>query len=61
MVMVVELTTVKLVTAMPSMVIEVAPAKFVPVMVMTVPPAIEPVLGEILVTVGAGGTVPLNS
>ena len=61
-VMVLSSTTVTLVAATPSMVTPVAPVKSVPVMVMTVPPAAEPVVGEILVTVGAGaGAVPLNS
>ena len=60
MVMLVELTTVKL-TAVPPMVTEVAPAKSVPVMVMLVPPAADPVVGETLVTVGAVGVEPPNS
>ena len=51
--MVVELTTVKLVTTVPPMVTAVAPVKLVPVMVMAVPPAVEPLVGEILVMVGA--------
>ena len=59
-VMVVELTTVKL-TAVPPMVTEVAPAMLVPVMVMLVLPAANPVEGETLVTVGNGGIAPLNS
>jgi len=61
-VILVELTTIKLVAAVPPMVTEVAPVKPVPVMVMAVPPAVEPLVGEILVTVGAArGAVPLNS
>ena len=52
-VMVVELTTVKLEAATPPMLTAVAPVKSVPVMVMLVPPAAEPLVGEILVTVGA--------
>ena len=60
MVMLVELTTVKL-TAVPPMVTEVAPAKSVPVMVILVPPAPDPVEGETLVTEGAGGIVLVNS
>ena len=52
-VIVVELATVKLVAAVPPMVTAVAPVKPVPVMVMLVPPATEPLVGEILVTVGA--------
>ena len=59
-VMVVELTTVKL-TAVPPMVTEVAPAKSVPVMVMLVPPAANPAEGETLVTEGTGGIVLVNS
>ena len=59
-VILVELTTVKL-TAVPPMVTEVAPARSAPVMVMLVPPAPDPVEGETLVTVGAGGIVPLYS
>ena len=38
--------TVKLVTAIPSIVTEVAPVKFVPVTVTTVPPASGPTAGE---------------
>ena len=52
-VMLVELTTTTLVAAVPPMVTAVAPVKSVPVMVMLVPPATEPLVGEILVTVGA--------
>ena len=48
----VELTTITLVAATPPMVTPVAPVKSVPVMVMAVPPAVEPLAGEILVTVG---------
>ena len=59
-VMMVELTTITLVAATPPIVTPVAPVKLVPVMVMTVPPAVEALLGEILVTVGTGA-VPLNS
>ena len=53
-VMLVELTTVTLVAAVPPRAIAVAPVKLAPVMVMVVPPACEPLVGEILVTVGAG-------
>ena len=53
-VMVVELTKAKVAAATPPMVTAVAPVKSAPVMVMVVPPAVEPVVGEILVTVGAG-------
>ena len=58
-VMLVELTTVTLVAALPPMVTAVAPVKSVPVMVMLVPPEVEPLVGAILVTVGvgAGGAV----
>ena len=52
-VMLVELTTVTLVAATPSMVTAVAPVKLAPVMVMLVPPAVDPLVGEILATVGA--------
>ena len=53
-VMVVELTTVTLVAAVPPMVTTFGPAtKLVPVMVMVVPPVERPLVGEILVTVGA--------
>lgn len=58
--MLVELTTVK-VTAEPPMVTAVAPAKSVPVMVMLVPPAVDPTDGETLVTVGAAGIAPSYS
>jgi hypothetical protein len=51
----VALTTVTLVAVLPPIVTEVAPVKFVPVMVTGVPPAVVPLLGEIAVTVGAGG------
>jgi hypothetical protein len=43
----VELTTLKLVMALPPIVTEVAPVRFVPVIVTPVPPAVEPVAGEI--------------
>ena len=56
-VIVVALTTVTSVAATPPMVTPVAPAKSAPVMVMVVPPAPDPVLGETLVTVGAGAGV----
>ena len=52
-VMEVALFTTRLVAAVPPMVTPVAPVKPVPVMVMLVPPAVEPLVGEILVTVGA--------
>ena len=60
MVMLVELTTVKL-TAVPPMVTEVAPAKLVPVMVMLVPTEANPAEGETLVTEGTGGIVLVYS
>ena len=52
-VMEVALFTTRLVAAVPPMVTPVAPVKPVPVMVMLVPPAVEPLVGEILITVGA--------
>ena len=51
-VMVVELTTVTPVAAVPPMVTAVAPVKLVPVMVTLVTPAVGPEVGEIAVTVG---------
>ena len=51
-VMVVELTKAKVAAAVPPMVTPVAPVKSVPVMVMDVPPAVEPLVREILITVG---------
>ena len=59
-VILVGLITEKL-TAVPPTLTAVAPAKSVPVMVMVAPPAADPTEGETLVTVGAGGIVPLNS
>ena len=53
-VIVVESTTATLVAEVPPMVTPVAPVKSVPVMVMAVPPAPDPVEGETFVTVGAG-------
>ncbi len=58
-VMLVELTTVTLVAATPPMVTPVAPVKSAPVIVMTVPPTVEPVVGEILFTVGAGAATTM--
>ena len=53
-VIVVELTTITLVAATPPMVTTLGPAtKLVPVMVIKVPPATGPLVGETLVTVGA--------
>ena len=52
-VMLVEVTTTTFVAATPPMVTAVAPVKSIPVMVMVVPPAVEPLVGEILVTLGA--------
>ena len=57
--MVVELTTVTSMAAVPPRVTAVAPVKSVPVMVMAVPPSVEPLFGEILVTVG--GALPITS
>ena len=59
-VMVVALTTLTLVAALPPMVTAVAPVRLFPVIVMLVPPKVEPLEGEILVTVGAG-PIPLYS
>jgi len=50
----VALTTVKLVTPTDPIVTMVAPVKFVPVMVINVPPRVEPELGLTLEIVGAG-------
>ena len=58
-VMEVALFTTRLVAATPPIVTPVAPVKSLPVMVMLVPPAVEPLVGEILVTVG--GTLPITS
>ena len=52
-VMLVEVTTTTFVAATPPMVTAVAPVKSIPVMVMVVPPAVEPLGGEILVPLGA--------
>ena len=51
--MVVALTTVMPVAAVPPMVTPVAPVKLVPVMVTGVLPAVGPLAGEMPVTVGA--------
>ena len=50
----VALLTVKLVADTPPMVTALAPVRFVPVMVIAVPPSVVPVEGETLVMVGAG-------
>ena len=50
------LTTVKLLQVTPPTVMPVASVRLVPVMVMDVPPSVEPLLWEIDVTVGAGVT-----
>ncbi len=55
------LFTTRLLAAVPPMVTEVAPAMLVPVMVMFVPPALDPVEGKTLVTVGSSGVEPPNS
>ena len=49
-------TTTTLVQAFPPTVTAVAPVKSVPVMVMLLPPAVEPLPGDTAVTVGAGVT-----
>jgi len=51
-VMVVEFTTVKLVTEMPPITTAVAPVKLAPVIAMEVPPNVDPLDGETLATVG---------
>ncbi len=53
---VVALVTPKVVQATPPTVMPVAPVRLVPVIVMEVPPAVEPLVGEIEVTVGGGAT-----
>jgi len=53
-VIVVEFTTVKLATETLPIVTAVAPVKLVPVIVMEVPPNVDPPDGEMLATVGAG-------
>jgi hypothetical protein len=58
-VILVELNTLTLVAGMPLMVTAVAPVKLIPVMVMVVPPATGPIVGEISVRIGTG--TPLNS
>jgi hypothetical protein len=55
-VIVVEFTTVKLLAKTPPIIIAVAPVKFAPVIVMEVPPNVDPLDGETLATVGAGIT-----
>jgi len=50
----VALFTTRLVAGLPPMVTAVAPVKSVPVMVMVVPPAVDPAEGEMLATEGAG-------
>jgi hypothetical protein len=45
-------TTDTLVAACPPIVTDVAPVRFVPVMVTLVPPAVDPLVGDILLTVG---------
>ena len=52
---VVALVTLTLVHATPPTVMPVAPVRLVPVMVIGVPPAVEPLVGDTPVTVGAGG------
>ena len=54
-VMVVELTTLTFVAAVPPKVTLVAPVRFVPVMVTLVPPEVLPLGGEMELTAGAGG------
>jgi len=52
----VEFTTVKPVAAMPPMVTAVVPVKLVPLIVMKVPPNVDPLDGEMLVMEGGGAT-----
>ena len=54
--MVVGLTTVKLVAGTPPNVTAVAPVRLVPVIVTRVPPRVVPLVGPSDVTVGAGVT-----
>ena len=58
-VMVVSLTTIMFVVAVPPTVAAVAPVKLVPVMVTEVPPSVVPLVGEIEVTVGGSATLPI--
>ena len=51
----ISLLTVKLVAAVAPNLTAVEPVKPVPVIATEVPPAARPVVGEMLVTVGAGG------
>ena len=53
-VIVVAFTTVTLVAATPRIVTPVAPVKLAPVIVILVPPKVEPLAGLTLLTVGAG-------
>ena len=55
----VALTTETFVAAVPPIVTPVAPVKLAPVIVTLVPPRVVPVLGEMLVTVGAGPVLPV--
>ena len=50
---VVELTTLTEVAATPSIVTELVPVKFVPVIVIAVPPLVDPVFGFTVEIVGA--------
>jgi hypothetical protein len=52
------LTTLIPVTAVPPTVTVAPPIKFAPVMVILIPPAVVPELGEILTTVGPGNDKP---
>ena len=55
-------TTTTLVAATPPTVTLLAPVKLVPVMVIAVPPAVVPEVGETLAIVGAGiGTTNVNA
>jgi len=59
-VIVVAFTTVTFVAATPPNVTNAPDAKFVPVIVTEVPPAVEPVFGDTFVTVGAGPLTTAN-
>jgi len=60
-VMLVDETTVKLVTATPPNFTLLAPSKFVPVMVIAVPPSVVPNVGETNVSVGTDMSMFVNA
>ncbi len=55
--MVLSLTTLKLVAAVPSKLTAVAPVKPVPTILTAVPPPMSPLLGDTLATVGPSAVV----